>query len=288
MEIPRSLERHTLAEKIIRIVSVPILNNIPGSVIQGAMKSTSRDAEEVVSKGGSTHAMDVMYDRPGRKLFSRGVFEGIADSFWHHCISQPKAIRNRLKIVELAVENILREKLAKDGGNVVILNLGGGTSRSIIDVLKKLRNSYSIDGVKVINIDRDPAAIETCRLNVAGEGLMENFTWINDDVFNMGKSVKEGTVDIVEMIGILDYLTDEKVQEILRLIHAVLKPGGTLITANVHPNREMKMLRRMGWPKMYFRTARDFEKVLRSVWPEPKPDVVVEPLRVHNIAILRK
>ena len=45
-----------------------------------------------------------MYTRYDRRLFSRGILQGLADLFWHHCISQPKAIRNRLKLVEINLE----------------------------------------------------------------------------------------------------------------------------------------------------------------------------------------
>ncbi len=69
----KNLEKHNLIIKIIRLFSVPLLNNLPTSFIQKIMKSSSKDAGTVVKHGGSNIALEAMYTGYDRGLFSRGI-----------------------------------------------------------------------------------------------------------------------------------------------------------------------------------------------------------------------
>ena len=126
----KNLENHSLLTKFIRIFTVPLLNNLPASLIQKVMKLSSHDARKVLESVGSTHALEVMYTRYHRSLFHRGFLNGIADLFWHHGVSQPKALRNRLKIVEEKIEEeILRSCLGCKLTQVNFYNLTAEFSR---------------------------------------------------------------------------------------------------------------------------------------------------------------
>src|SRR3989344_5394864 len=77
------LEDHNILIKILRTVSVPLLNNLPQTFIKLFMKKSSHDASTVVNKGGTTHALEAMYTRYERGIFSRGYIRGVADLFLH-------------------------------------------------------------------------------------------------------------------------------------------------------------------------------------------------------------
>src|SRR4030042_2116542 len=128
------LETHSLIEKIIRVFSVPLLNNIPSSIMKKRLAGSSKDGKAVVKTGGSARALEVMYTRYDRKLFSRGILQGTADLFWHNCLSQPKAIRNRLKIVKEELKNeILNLFYNKKQKDIKILTIAGGSARGIVE-----------------------------------------------------------------------------------------------------------------------------------------------------------
>src|SRR3989338_2850544 len=111
----KGLENHNLFIKFLRLFTVPLLNHLPAGLIQFTMKKSSHDASVVVDKGGSTHALEAMYTRYHHGFFSRGFFQGIADFFWHHVISQPKALRNRLTIVKSLLTEELRSIIVTKG-----------------------------------------------------------------------------------------------------------------------------------------------------------------------------
>lgn len=107
----KNLEGHSLFEKFVRFFTVPVLNVLPAKFLQKFMRTSSSDAEVVLDNLGSAKALEVMYGRYKRNIFSRGIIQGFADLFWHHFTSQPKGVRNRLKIVE----NYLDKEICRSG-----------------------------------------------------------------------------------------------------------------------------------------------------------------------------
>lgn len=70
--------------------------------------------------------------------------------------------------------------------------------------------------------------------------------------------------------------------------HNVLKENGILIVGNIHPNPEMVFVEKTGWPKMYYRTPDDLSKIIKKAGFAKDPLIIIDPLKVHMIAIARK
>ena len=225
----KNLERHSFFVRLIRIFSVPILNNLPNYLLRGFMKNSSRDAKIVLNNVGSARALEIMYGRYKKGLFFGGFSRGIADLFWHHCVSQPKGVRNRLKIVENNFDQEIRDILErKTEKKISILTIGGGSARGIVEVLNK--NSDILKGweVSVVNVDKSLKAIELGKELAREFGLYDKFTWVNDLAQNVASLVVKNSIDIVEMVGLLDYFSDEKSKEVFARIYDILMEGGCL------------------------------------------------------------
>mgnify|MGYP001559614820 CR=1 FL=1 len=253
------------------------------------MLATSHDEGTVVENTGSTIALEVMYTRYHRSLFSRGVFQGIADWFWHHTVSQPKALRNRLKIVEDILEEKIAHETKQKGEKITVLSLGGGSSRALLHTIKKLYGGNTQpNNIKIMNIDKDERAL------AIGKKLAEQlhcgaiFEWIKEDVKNLEMIIGKETIDIVEMVGLLDYFEDEKATGLFQHIYNILKKDGLFIFANVYPNSEMPFVYHLGWPKMYYRIPRDLEKLTKNSGFQEEISILIEPLQVHMIATIKK
>ena len=196
----QKLETHSLPVKIIRIMTVPTLNFLPKGVIQLFMKKSSKDAGTVVAKGGTTHALEAMYGRSQRKLFSRGISQGIADILWHHLISQAKSLRNRLKIVQ----GILEEKIILlfkiyNRQEVSILSIAGGSSRSIMYTIKNLKAQGMSDHIHVVTIDKDETALDVGKRVASELNLENNFEWIHGTASQVATFFPYRKFDIVRL-----------------------------------------------------------------------------------------
>jgi len=284
----KGLEKHNFFIKVVRIISVPIMNNIPSSILQKMMHKSSKDASTVANTGGSTMALEVMYTRYHRKLFSRGIMQGLADLFWHHVISQPKALRNRLAIVEEIVESRLESLIEKDHKEIRILNIGGGSSRALVHTIDRLRKDNREFSPEITNIDKDARAIEVGKKIATDFNLSSVFKWINDDARNLDSLIKPGSMDVVEMVGLMDYFDDERAHKVLSGIYNCLEDGGLFIVANVHFNSEMKFVERTGWPAMYYRNPEDIKRIIKNAGFNKNINFIMEPMKVHTIAAVEK
>ena len=284
------MEKHNLMIKFVRLFTVPLLNSIPSSILKNMMKSSSKDGATVVKHGGSNVALEALYTRYHRGLFSRGALQGFADSFWHHYISQPKAVRNRLKIVEKHLEREVLKKLKSNNSEeVTILTIGGGSARAIIQFLKKILKKNSKYRIRIINVDRSEKAIEQSKKIAKEFNVYKHFKWIHDDARNIKNLFAKNSVDIVEMVGLLDYFSYERSIEVLSQIYDILKKRGFFVVANIRPNSEMPFVRKIGWPKMYYKEPKDLSCILKeSGFSTDNGLIILEPLRVHIIATIRK
>ncbi len=286
----KNLEGHNLFVKLVRVFSVPILNILPEKFLRYFLKNSSQDAEIVLENVGSARALEVMYGRYRRNLFSRGMLQGIADLFWHHFLSQSKGVRNRLKIVENSLEKEILQILKQNREKKInILTIGGGSARGIVEVLNRQSKKIKDWEISVTNVDKSLKAIELGKKLAREFGLYNNFKWINDLAQNIEFLVDKNSIDIVEMVGLLDYFRDEKANEVFCKIYDILKKGGLFIVGNIVPNKEQPFILRMGWPKMYYRSDPELAQLLReSNFSEEKGEIIFEPLKNHIVAIIRK
>jgi len=287
------LEKHRLITKFLRIFVVPILNRIPAATLQRVIKKSSQYGGVVIKKAGTTHSLEAMYTKHQKPPFYKGILNALADSFWHNIISQPKAIRNRLKLVEKAMEGEITRKIIKNReagkkfNKINILSIGGGSCRALIHTIDRVKKGGLEFEVDVVNVDKDATAIELGKEIAEGFGLFNSFRWINDDAKRINSHIEKESMDIVEMVGLLDYFSDDRAREIFKNIHNILKKDGLFIVANVYPNSEMPFVENVGWPKMHYRDEKRFINILEGIGFSDL-NVILEPLKVHILALLRK
>lgn len=287
---PANLETHNIPTRIIRVITVPLLNLLPKSIVQLFMRKSSKDAGTVVAKGGTTHALEAMYGRSQRKLFSRGIPQGVADILWHHLISQAKSLRNRLKIVQ----NILQEKIILllnqyNCQEVNILSIAGGSSRSIMYTLKNLKKDGLADHIHVITIDKDESALNVGKALAKELGLESNFEWVHGMASEVGTRFPAKKFDIVEIVGLLDYFDFDRTVKLMVMSRNLMNEHGFIIIANVMPNMERPFVHKTGWPAMFYRKTDEIEKILKtSGFKCSSNDIIIEPLKIHCVGVGQK
>jgi SAM-dependent methyltransferase len=281
-------EEHGLLAKTFRTATVPLFNVLPERIVRKLL-GLSPDGAMIMNHCGSTLALEVMYAWHEKDPFASGVLGGLASVLWNHLISQPKAMRNRLRIVQ----KILRERIAgrlctSRAGEVSILSLGGGSSRALIQAISDLEPLAARHSVRVVNLDRDEKAAVLGRQLAERYGVSGAFRWVEGNAKDLHAVAKDGSVDIVEMVGLFDYFPERIGELMLRRIHRKLKPGGTLVLANVHPHDEMSFVSKIGWPKMTYRKPENLRDGLAAAGFEKPPEIIFEPMGVHMIVTITK
>jgi SAM-dependent methyltransferase len=270
---------------MVRVVSVPLLNHLPPRLLQSMVRQSSPYGRKVIARPGTSHSLEEMYTKTNG-LGSKSLYAA-ADYFFHNFVSQPRAVKNRLKIVESLLE-VEFKRLEMDRRPTRMLNLGGGSSRAVIQTLARLSAEAPLQ-LSVTTIDKDPSALELGRKIAAEHGVSRYFNWVEGNVKNLPSLTPPSGADLVEMVGLLDYFNNEAALRLLSDIRNAMVAGGVFITANVTPNPEMRFVRNVGWPEMHYKTAADLRALFNiagfdlSTWRCLK-----EPMGVHLICVIKK
>lgn len=279
-------ETENLLGKLIRrYLWLPFITHFPKADRFFAMSSNEAD---LVQKNVASHkALEIIYSFDGKMNFEKGLWNGFWNYVWQNH-QNAKAVRNRLKLVEKELKKILKI-ISQDMPEIRLLTLGAGSARAIIRSIKTIQPEISHLKLKIVAIDKNPEAIKDSQ-KLAQEYKVEHlFSWINEEVNNLDKFLADYKPNIIEMIGLLDYFSDEEAINLFKTIYNLLPLGGYFFTCNIKNNIERNLVSKVvGWPLIY----RDEEELInimsQSGFKNNNIKIISEPLNIHLVVIAKK
>lgn len=228
-------------------------------------------------------ALDACYNFSGNGEGRNAVVRSI-DKFWM-CIRNAQAVRNRLKIARHELIVAIEER-ARSNQPVRILSLAAGTAQGVIEAAARCR----VRGIRteILLIDADDSALAHARALAAAHGIGECVTANRGDVLRFDKNGALGGFrpDIVEMMGLIDYLSDEMIVLLIKRIRRLLTPGGIFFTCHIHHNAEAYFLRHaVNWQMRYRSVGQLRALVEKGGFAQPR--LLTERHRIHTIAVAR-
>jgi len=226
------------------------------------------------------NALDIIYNHQFR--YKHGI-GGKVDDFWIGMLNA-QAVRNRLKMLKYELSSIISSYEHKDT-EVKVLSLGSGAAQGIIEVIASLKDRGII--LKALLLDMDQSALDYAKGLAYRNGIEDQISTVNARLSNTVAIAQEFQPDIIEMIGLLDYLPHKKAAGILQRIHNVLPSEGTLITCNIRHNREQRFLKWViNWGMIYRNPA-----ALRAIVEDggfKKYRLMYEPHKIHGMVVATK
>ncbi|MDO8601465.1 MAG: class I SAM-dependent methyltransferase family protein [bacterium] len=267
---------------ILRIPLLLILNALPKKLAQKiflAFSASDGDPTTVFYGATTYKALETLYTFRDRRDRGETTF---FDFFWENFLNNARAIRNRLQLVKQELHRAIAD--VRQGNEPVrILSLGGGSARP---VLEAVRDEEAVK-VRLVDISRD--AIDYSKALAASFNLNGQIEWRRGFAQSIGKHCKDFDPNIVEMVGLLDYLTREQAIDLLAKIHNKLLPGGWLITCNIRPNIESPFVAKgINWPMIYRKPDELGDILVKAGFSIDKIRIVYEPLKIHGLAIAQK
>lgn len=272
-------EINSFFRRLINFFLIPLLNNLPRRLFVGSSQTA-----EAVHKQATTHrALDLIYSFNHKLNFDKGIIDGFLTYFWQST-NNAKALRNRFKLVKKELEKAIYSLGKKE---IKLLNLACGSSKAVIEVVAKHRDDFIF---KVSGVDKSELAIEDSRKLSSDFKVGHLFNWHQDTISNFLKKHSNLKFDIIEMVGFLDYLEDEKAISLFDQIYSVLSDKGVFITGNIKDNPERKFLTEVvGWPHLIFRNESDLTKLFEaSQFKASKIEIVYEPQKIHGVVVCKK
>lgn len=279
------LEKNGVFRRILDIVFVPILNNLPRG-FKELIKKTNNAAKVVIDNATNHQALEVLYSK-GDMFSVKRLGAHFFKYIWFN-LHNSKAVRNRLRLVKREFRIHLEDISAVDR-DIEIISIASGSSRAIIETVK---NGHYQPGAKLslTFLDKSEHAIAYSKnLSTEIQHLPIKMQWVHDTVGGFLRNAPAGCFDIVEMVGLLDYFSDDKVVEVFSGIYKMLQEGGVLITANINMNDEEPFITKViEWPMVY-RSAEDLAALAnRAGFEYNKMKVFYEPLKIHGLLVAKK
>ncbi len=292
--LPEQEYHHAFARPF-RAIGRFILNHlhlVPG--MNNIARKTNRGAREVLENKTTHQALEVLYrkgDTGKKETFLGNIFR----SLWFFT-DNAKGVRNRLRIVKNGIVRELVNIHSDECHNntVHMLSIASGSARAVLEAIQRAREMNVEKDIHVTFLDKSPQAISYSRTlaqSVCDEDVLKktHMQWVTDTASNFTKYADEGSLDIIEMVGLLDYFDDEKAQRLFEKAYRYLRSGGVFITANIDYNKEYAFVNNFVDWRMIYRSSHELAALARRAgFNAQYMRVYTEPLGVHNVLIVRK
>ncbi len=274
--------------RLLNIFLIPLFNILPAALRPYITRD--RAANEVADHRTSHHALEVLYHSGANISTPKDPITRIARNLWFGT-NNAKAVRNRLRFVRHSIAEHIAQRIDAGAKTIAILSIASGSARAVIESVVAARAQYPTVRFRVVLLDKKPDALAYSKRLAQEHGLPEDahvdISWREGTAETAVRSFRDAgdTFDIVEMVGLLDYFTDEKVISVSREIRTILAPHGMFITANVAPNKEQPFVTKFVDWKMIYRDHNAMgDALVAAGFPAEDIDLTYEPLKVHIIA----
>lgn len=232
----------------------------------------------------SWKALDIIYNHEFGCKNGNGNLGKWFDDFWIGMMNA-QAVRNRLKLVK----QLLRDIVAKypDDKEIKLLSLAAGSAQGIIEMIAELKSK----GVKIkaLLIDIDSTALAYAKKLAEQNGILDQIELVEKNVAHVAKILKAKSFqpDIIEMLGLIDYLPRDKVIKFAQKIRELLSPGGIFLTCNIHSNLEQHFLKWVINWDMIYRSPQELKDIIaESGFTDYQ--FITEPLKIHSVIVAHK
>lgn len=272
-DLNQPLEKLSLSERIACRITNPCKNYLlPADWLkQWFSSSQSVLLAETFRRPGGWRTMEMMYqnEEPVDWLDKQALRDNAI----------ARASRNRLQIVTQILMDLISRQART--GNVTIVGIGAGPGRHVQTAISRL--NLSADQVTAWLIDLDDDAFDYGYRFARQLGIADSISFLQGDAREIHEVLPEVNPHIVKLIGLVEYLNDQQLTELLRAVHAVMTPGGSLITHGLaDPYHGSPFLKRIFGLEHFKRTADDIKQILelngfRTV------DQVTEPMEIYSL-----
>ncbi len=256
---------------------------------EGIVAFSAEERENIVAYfRAESYMLRELMDNPGTYRMPEYIYRGTVAGWIDDHLSQSpsgQALRNRIKAVIDGTEKVVFDKLKNSHGRVRIVNLGCGTGRDTLEMIRK--NSRWNGSVHVECIDLDREAIESGR-EFARNSEVPGIDFIESNILSLPYREE---FDIGLLVGVLCGVPATRCVAILKRIRPYLKRGGFLIASNVmntmaeeDPFVSYILDEFVGW-KLVYKTQQQLQHIFERAGYEWKGCFYDEPHHFHCMGI---
>lgn len=239
----------------------PLVNHfIPADWLRAVLKlAKSELAESNWRDPGGWRSMVISYE---------GNPKQVADKFLVGAGGIPVALRNRRRLGARIIARLIDQAGHEP---VHVLCLGAGPGRIIIDAMSQARAAS-----EATLVDLNSDAFDYGRRIAAEAGVGDSVRYIQGDVRDV-QDMLEYPPDIVKMLGICEYLSDEQIVSIAKAVAKVMPVGKSVVFNSIsRAHGTDRFFRRVFGLNMNHRSPRELQSLMSQAgfgefvaFPEP-------------------
>jgi len=235
--------------------------------------------QKVKETAASWKALDEIYNYHFRFSLTPKVF---IDNFWEGMLNC-QAVRNRYKLVKQEIRRaILRFSNHQE---VRLVSLACGSAQAVIEVMAE----FKAKGVPVrtILVDINQDALDYANKLAKQNGVAGQITTMKTSVSQIVRIARDFKPQVIEMLGLLDYIPQDKAIRLVGKIYESLETKGIFLTCNIAPNPEMHFVTWViNWQMIYRKPIHLTEIVYKAGFSDFR--LIYEPLKVHGLVVAQK
>jgi len=186
-------------------------------------------------------------------------YEGRPERTWDKMLVKggtiPMALRNRKRLAGRLFVRIL-EKAGHDPAHAMCLGAGPG-----LTIMDAMEAAGKPSVATLVDISSD--AFEYGQAEAKRRGLADRVKYIQADVRDV-KQMLDRPVDLVEMIGICEYLEDDQIVSIVQAVGTMMNPGTAIVFNSISDRHGTDtFLRNVFGLHMHHRSPERIEALLR-------------------------
>lgn len=250
-----------------------------------------QEIRQTAEKGQTAFSLNVVYNYQAHRK-THGFDEWL-ERVWMN-MPAAQAVRNRKVIVTDILEaEVRRAARVHPNRPVVAVFLAGGFVETGVEVARRV----SQDGIRmrgfVLDISRK--ALDHAKHHAEERGVGGMFDYIRLNLLDFERVeayLHHMDVDVLEMIGIVDYLTHDQTVQLLRLAKSSLTPNGLVLSGNILKTcwEAPFLYTVINWPRMHHRNTSEFTEMVNSagfITDAEDMQIHVEPHKVFAVFEIR-
>lgn len=260
----------------------------PKEEVFNMITATSRWIKYLSKFAGTHRALDLMYLGPNPEKYGHDDY--LKGRFWLENVENCIAIRNRFRLVRSAVIESLQEQLSEPDREVRILSIASGSSRAVLEAMRKFKELGLLDRIHARMVDISAAALHDSARIAKSFGLEANVELRQSDFRQVDEYAEGYQANVIEIVGLLDYFGETRVVDILSKVREHSAEGGSIIFSNVMPNHESDFIdKSVSWPPMKYRTEEDLSRIIRNSGFSSEDTIfTIEPMSIHCLVNTRE
>jgi SAM-dependent methyltransferase len=194
------------------------------------------------------------------------------------------AVKNRAKIIQGFIQYKLLQDLT-----LSIASIASGPAREVSSMIKFLSGDLKEAKIIWTLMDQDPDSIAYAKQNIPASPNIEPKFLEAGIKQLLRKKVSFDPQDIIYSLGLFDYLEERVAVMLIKNLYTFLKPGGTLLVGNFHPNNPLRVLMEgaLEWYLIH-RTEEEMIEIGKTAVPEGRHYIMAEPGGVNLILVISK